>query len=118
MAAASPVLPPSAQPLPPKESYTAAPVVGSASAATSFSVLFRQPLGERASERCQDGLASSELHPEVVEAHAVSAHPRLLKLLRLSVVPPTEVTNGSAAGNVGPYPVLPAAKTIATPGWL
>jgi hypothetical protein len=48
--------------------------------------------------------------------HVVSVQPRAL-LARLSLVPPTEVTNGELAGNSTPYPESPDETVIATPGW-
>ena len=78
------------------ESYTAAPVVGLASAATSFSVRRGHPVSF-----CQDGLASNREQPEPVAPlpefalHAVSelrVYPLLLVPPTCSVVPPTVVT--------------------------
>jgi hypothetical protein len=74
------------------------PVFGSATAATSFWVRFRHPVGSVASARCQDGFASMAEQPEPVpsavalgDPHADSVKPRPLPA-RFSVVPPTEVT--------------------------
>src|SRR5579859_439081 len=101
-----------------------APVAGFASAATSFCVRFVQAPVKPTSTSCQDGLARNFEQPDAVppfasdtEPQTVSVQPRPL-LACLSVVPPTEVTYWKAAGNVGPYPRSPDAKSMTSPGWL
>src|SRR5262245_9748711 len=96
----------------------AAPVLGSASAATSFCVRFRQPVVAFASALCQEGLTSSVEQPEPVSAQAVSAQCRVLTELRTRLVPPTDVTYGRSPGKDRPYPVTRDGATMATPGWL
>ena len=85
-------LPPSALRLEQLESYTDTPVFGSATAETSATVRLAHPLSV-----CQGGLASYFEQPLPAPFHTVSFHPRGL-LSRLSVVPPTAVTYGDAAG--------------------
>ncbi len=79
-------------------SYTATPVFGSATAATSLLVRLLQPVSV-----CQDGLGSSAEQPDPVplppapEPQTVSVQPRELAA-ELSEVPPTAVTYCEAAG--------------------
>ncbi len=73
-------------------SYTATPVFGSATAATSATVRREQPLSV-----CHDGLDSYELQPDPAPLHTVSDQPRAL-LARESDVPPTAVTYCDDAG--------------------
>src|ERR1044071_4114403 len=82
-------------PLPLEVSYTATPVLGSASAATSLSIRREQP--DRPSEACQDGCGSTAEQPDPVPFHAVSVQPRELEAV-FRLVPPTETTFGEAAG--------------------
>src|SRR6202012_3165010 len=85
-------------------SYTATPVAGSASAATSLSMRLLQPAG-RLSALCQDGFGSTEEQPEPVPSefcevfHTVSVQPREFDAV-LSRVPPTETTFGRLAGKL------------------
>src|SRR5579859_3966200 len=79
------------------ESYTATPVAGSASAETSATVRFLQPVSA-----CQVGFGSKLAHPEPAPSRADadqadSLQPRAL-LAGTSDVPPTAVTYGDAAG--------------------
>ena len=73
-------------------SYTETPVFGSATAETSATVRFAQPLSV-----CQLGLVSYAEHPDPAPDHAVSDHPRAVAS-RVSEVPPTAVTYRDAAG--------------------
>src|ERR1700691_590594 len=89
-------------PLPLVVSYTAAPVLGSASAATSLSTRCEQTavMTERAA--CQDGCGSLEEQPEPVPSvelvsQTLSVQPRELDEV-LSEVPPTPTTCGEVAG--------------------
>src|SRR5260370_17967741 len=74
----------------PTESYTATGVPGSATAATSVSVRFRQAPG--VVPACQAGLGSIDEQPDPVPLHAVWV-PRWVAVAPISVVPPTAVTN-------------------------
>jgi hypothetical protein len=81
-------------------SYTATPVAGSASAATSLSIRREQPGKPRAV--CQDGRGSTAEQPDPVPSpgalfHTDSVQPREFAAV-LSLVPPTETTFGEAAG--------------------
>src|SRR5436309_13158904 len=67
-------------------SYTARPVRGSATAATSATVRRAQPRS-----CCHAGFGSYLEQPLPEPLHAVSDHPRAVEVLR-SVVPPTAVT--------------------------
>jgi hypothetical protein len=72
-------------------SYTAAPVLGSASAETSATVRLEQP-----ESCCHEGFASKAEQPEPAPDQADSeTH---VEPLTFSVVPPTAVTFGDAAG--------------------
>src|SRR5215469_8205227 len=108
----------------PKESYTATPVLGSATAATSFSVLVRQPPEGLKSTSCHDGLASPFEQPDAVPGACAVLAPQTVSdqprppLACTSRVPPTEVTNCRSAGKVGPKPASPEAKAMTRPGWL
>src|ERR1700733_5690853 len=88
-------------PLPLEVSYTATPVFGSASAATSLSIRLAQP--DRWSAVCQDGCGSKAEQPDPVPSepgavfHTDSLQPRELGAV-LRLVPPTETTLGEAAG--------------------
>src|SRR5580704_8417039 len=75
-------------PLPFEVSYTATPVAGSASAATSLSIRREQPV--RPSAVCQDGWGSTVEQPDPVQ-------PREFEAV-LSLVPPTATTFGEVAG--------------------
>src|SRR5215469_7617630 len=83
-------------------SYTATPVAGSASAATSLSIRLEQPAG-RLSAACQDGFGSTVEQPDPVPSepgevfHTDSVQPREFEAV-LRLVPPTETTFGEAAG--------------------
>src|SRR5215831_4846291 len=82
-------------PLPLEVSYTATPVPGSASAATSLSIRLAQP--GRPSAVCQDDCGSKAEHPEPVPwepgavFHTDSLQPREFEAVT-SLVPPTETT--------------------------
>src|SRR5579871_6038668 len=88
-------------PLPLVVSYTATPVLGSASAATSLSIRLEQP--DRPSAVCQDGWGSTVEQPDPVPSlpgvvfHTDSVQPRAFDAV-LSRVPPTETTFGEVAG--------------------
>src|SRR5215469_4450287 len=88
-------------PLPLEVSYTATPVAGSASAATSLSIRLEQP--DRPSAVCQDGCGSKAEHPDPVPSlpgvvfHTDSVQPREFYAV-VSAVPPTETTFGEVAG--------------------
>src|ERR1700722_18811893 len=88
-------------PLPFEVSYTATPVAGSASAATSLSIRREQPV--RPSAVCQDGCGSTEEQPDPVPSepaevfHTDSVQPRAFEAV-LSLVPPTATTFGEVAG--------------------
>src|ERR1700744_1407382 len=80
-------------PSPLEVSYTATPVAGSASAATSFAIRLEQP-GARPSAVCQDGCGSKPEQPDPVPSPAAvfqtdSLQPREFEAV-LSLVPPTE----------------------------
>ncbi len=106
------VPPYTAHPLAPVVWYTATPVFGSPTAATSASVRFEQPVSF-----CQLGLAMYPLQPLPPLDHAVSVHPRALLLL-LRLVPPTARTYCEVAGNSAPYAWSPELAVTRTPGWL
>src|SRR5205823_8850684 len=93
-------------------SYTATPVFGSATAATSVTVRREQPASV-----CQLGFEMYALQPLPAPLQTVSLKPRALAS-RLRVVPPTAVTNCDAAGNSTPKPLSPELTVIATPAWL
>src|SRR5690348_17229642 len=76
--------------------YTATPVLGSATAETSATVRFAQPVSV-----CQLGLAYVVLQPEPAPLHTVSLQPRAVAAVR-SEVPPTAITCGDDAGNETP----------------
>src|SRR5437588_359180 len=83
-------------PLPLEVSYTATPVLGSASAATSLSIRLEQPV--RPSAVCQDGWGSTDEQPDPVPSpgpvfHTDSVQPREFDAV-VSLVPPTETTFG------------------------
>ena len=80
------VPPYTAHPFAPVVWYTATPVFGSPTAATSASVRSEQPVSV-----CQLGLAMYALQPLPPLFHADSVQPRVLLAL-LSVVPPTAST--------------------------
>src|ERR1017187_6316609 len=109
VAALVPPTPSGNQPPLSKLSKTATPVLGLATAATSFSVRFRQPPGEKSSARCHDGLATSAEQPLAVpsecggelEPQTVSVQP-LPWLVRRSVVPPMAVTYCRSVGYAAP----------------
>src|SRR5271167_4871508 len=96
----------------PPGAYTATPVFGLATAATSPTVRLVQ-----AASVCHGGFAKKRLQPLPVRVHTVSLHPRAL-LAWTRVVPPTAVTYGEAAGKCTPYPQSPLLATTATPGML
>src|SRR5690348_14008469 len=93
-------------------SYTATPVAGSATAATSAIERRLHP-----ASCCHAGLAIYALQPLPAPLHAVSDQPRALPSRR-SVVPPTAVTKRDAAGNCGPNPASPLLAVIIARGWL
>src|SRR5579863_4851472 len=89
-------------PLPLVVSYTAAPVLGSASAATSLSTRCEQAAVISEMDACQDGCGSTEEQPDPVPSvelvfQTLSVQPRALEAV-LSVVPPTPTTCGEVAG--------------------
>jgi hypothetical protein len=95
------------------------PVFGSATAATSASARWLQPVVILV---WNGGLAMYAQQPEPVPSvvlvfHTVSVHPRVLLALT-SEVPPTAVTFALVAGNCepAPYSSSPALTVIATPG--
>src|SRR5262249_24951478 len=110
------VPPYTAHPLKPNVWYTATPVAGSATAATSATVRIEQPLSV-----CQAGLASTIEQPlpgpPKVLCQTDSDQPRALTS-RTRAVPPTAVTYCDAAGYVTPKSSSPELATTATPGWL
>lgn len=67
-------------------------MLGSATAETSFSVRFPQPVSA-----CQAGLDSPVEQPDPLSGHTYSVKPRVLAA-RSRVVPPTETTSREAAG--------------------
>src|SRR5262245_29209698 len=75
-----------------KVSYTATPVAGSATAATSATVRLEQPLS-----LCHAGYASYSEQPLPAPLHTDSDQPRALES-RTRLVPPTAVTYCDAAG--------------------
>src|SRR5580698_6727701 len=88
-------------PLPLVVSYTAAPVLGSASAATSLSTRSAQAALRIEIDACQDGCGSKAEQPDPVPSvelvfQTLSVQPRELEEV-LSVVPPTETTFGEVA---------------------
>src|SRR5215813_11419125 len=98
------VPPYTAQPPLPYWSYTATPVLGSATAEISATVRMLHP-----PSLCQDGLGSNELHPEPVppllfcaSPHTLSVHPRDVDDDGTSEVPPTAMTYCDAAGYSAP----------------
>ena len=91
-----PTTPHALAPFVPSGPYVATPVCGSATADTSASVRFAQPVSD-----CQGGFGSNAEQPLLVSDHAVSDQPRALPSL-VSVVPPTATTSGVAAGYCGP----------------
>src|SRR5689334_13627635 len=97
MIGAEALVPPyTAQPLKPNVWYTATPVAGSETAATSATERIEQPVSV-----CQAGLASTIEQPlpgpPKELCHTVSDQPRAL-LAVTSEVPPTAVTYCDAAG--------------------
>src|SRR5689334_8629462 len=93
--------------------YTATPVFGSATAATSADVR----IGQCAS-CCHAGFATYAEQPEPAPFQAVSVHLRaLVALVRL--VPPTAMTFASDAGQLACWkPASPLEAVTATPGCL
>jgi hypothetical protein len=92
------------------ESYTATPVFGSATAETSDSERFLQPLSV-----CHDGFATYRLQPLPLPDQAVSDQPRALLAVR-SDVPPTQTTLAYEHGCCAPYPLSPALAVMIWPG--
>ena len=90
--------------------YTATPVFGSPTAATSASMRIEQLLSV-----CQLGFEMTALHPLPPLFHAVSAQPREDEELA-SDVPPTATTPAEVAGYDAPYPLSPADAVMRTPG--
>src|SRR5487761_1133744 len=86
------LVPPTSTQPPAPLPYTATPVDGSATADTSATVRFWQPVS-----RCQAGLPSYAEQPD-----PVPCPPEAVLVSRVTVVPPTEVTSGEAAGNTTP----------------
>src|SRR5215510_15428295 len=78
--------------------YTATPVLGSATAATSATMRVVHPVS-----CCQLGFGSVALQPLLEPPHAVSVQPRRLAAVA-SVVPPTAVMFGDDDGNSRPVP--------------
>src|SRR5215510_1242660 len=78
--------------------YTATPVLGSATAATSAIIRLVHPVS-----CCQLGFGIVALHPLTEPLHAVSVQPRALVAVA-SVVPPTAITFGDDDGNSRPVP--------------
>src|SRR4051794_12537868 len=72
----------------------ASPVLGSGTAARSATARLPQPVGSV----CQTGLGSMAERPLPAPSHAASLQPRGVAASRVSVVPPTAVTLGDAAG--------------------
>ena len=68
-------------PLPLEVSYTATPVVGSASAATSLSIRLEQP--DRLSAACQDGCGSTAEQPDPAPGRQCGAPHRLAPAARV-----------------------------------
>src|SRR6266702_350531 len=91
---------------------TATPVFGSATADTSATVRWAQPVSV-----WNAGFGSKAEQPLPAPDHAVSDQPRALESWN-SDVPPTEVTKGDAAGYSTPKPLSPLLAVTATPGWL
>src|SRR3954452_7318947 len=116
MSGAATLVPPNtnqfAPPVLPKLSYTATPVAGSATAATSLIVRRAQ-----AGSCCHEGLAMYAEQPLPAPLHTVSVR-RVPSALRVSDVPPTAVSVLNAAGAWAPNPLSPELAVIATPGWL
>src|SRR3954452_19587641 len=93
--------------------YTARPDAGSATAAMSAEVRTVHRLSS-----CQAGvgLYAEQLEPPLRQADSVQ--PRLVPAALVRVVPPTEITSGSAAGQLGcRNPRSPLAAVTATPGY-
>src|SRR4051812_19266984 len=93
--------------------YTARPDAGSATAAMSAEVRMVHRLSS-----CQAGfgLYAEQLEPPLRQADSVQ--PRLAPAALVRVVPPTEITSGSAAGQLGcRNPRSPLAAVTATPGY-
>src|ERR1700759_4975867 len=89
-------------PLPLEVSYTAAPVAGSASAATSLSTLCEQAAARLETAFCQDGWGSLDEQPDpgpplLLVYQTFSVQPRAFEAV-LSDVPPTPTTLGEVAG--------------------
>src|SRR3954451_7197436 len=80
------------------ESYTATPVLGSATADTSALALFAHLV---VTEVCHAGLALSVEQPDPAPLQADSLQPRVLEVL-LSEVPPTATTVPNDAGAWAP----------------
>src|SRR3954449_12094890 len=94
MIGADALVPPTVTHAPMKRTFT--PVSGSATAETSATVRFAQPVSV-----CQAGLGSKALQPLPAPDHADSVQPRAVEGLRVSDVPPTAVRNGEDAGYGG-----------------
>src|SRR5262249_60195078 len=102
----------------------APPVRGSPTVATSATIRFAQP-----GSLCQVGLVCDLLQPLPAPLHAASVQPRVVVVDLVSVVPPTDRTNGDAAGNaisdrsiiasfrVASQPSSPELATTSVPGW-
>src|SRR5258706_10725529 len=84
-------------PVDPCESYTATPVLGSATAETSASIRCAQPVSG-----CQLSFGKYVLQPLPAPLHALSVQPRLVPAAPTRLVPPTATTWPSAAGNSTP----------------
>src|SRR5947207_5222047 len=78
--------------------YTATPVLGSATAATSATVRPVHPVS-----CCQLGLSNTKLQPLPAKVQAVSVQPRKVNEV-VSVVPPTAVTAPDDDGHSTPRP--------------
>src|SRR4051794_39265725 len=111
MIGADALVPPTVTHAPMKSTFT--PVSGSATAETSATVRFAQPLSV-----CHDGLDSKALQPLPAPDHAASVQPRAVAASRVSAVPPTAVRNGEDAGEETPKPLSPELAVTGMPGWL
>jgi hypothetical protein len=90
----------------------------SATAETSATVFIVQPVSV-----CQLGFAKTVLQPLPASSHAVSVQPRGVVVSWVKLVPPTDMTNGDAAGKLTPgpsddssYAWSPDEAVMSTPG--
>src|SRR5215475_11633574 len=105
------VPPKSSQPDTRNESKTSTPVLGLATAETS-AMARRLQCAVMFGMFCQLGCVSNALQPLPAPLQALSTRGEM----DVSDVPPTEVTNGDAAGYCGPKPLSPELAVMATPG--